>query len=138
MAQGEGKPLPQISDFNRSFWEAARRHELRLQCCNACGRVWAPNGPVCPYCFSAEFTWKRLSGRGRIASWVVFHKLYYPSFAEDLPYNVAFVELAEGPRLVSNIVGAKNEDLSIGMPVEVVFEDVTALISLPKFRPLPQ
>lgn len=129
------KPLPQISDFNREFWAAAHRHELRLQCCNSCNRLWAPNGPVCPHCFSDDFHWKRLSGRGKIASWVIFHKLYHPGFANDLPYNVAFVELDEGPRLISNIVGVASEDLQIGMPVEVMFEDISAEISLPKFRP---
>ena len=129
------KPLPSISDFNRPFWEAAKRHELRLQCCKSCGKFWAPNGPVCPHCFSEDYEWKRLSGRGRIATWVVFHKLYHPGFADELPYNVAFVEVDEGPRIVSNIVGVKNEGLRIGMPVEVVFEDVTTDITLPKFRP---
>lgn len=128
------KPLPVISDFNRPFWEAAHCHELRLQRCNSCGKVWAPNGPVCPHCFSEDYKWHKLSGRGKIASWVVFHKLYHPSFARELPYNVAFVELQEGPRLIANIVGIENADLKIGMPVEVVFEDVNEKISIPKFR----
>jgi uncharacterized OB-fold protein len=130
------KPLPSISDFNRPFWEAAHRHEFRLQRCNACGKFWAPNGPVCPHCFSEDYAWQELSGKGKIASWVVFHKLYHIGFERDVPYNVAFVELAEGPRVISNVVGMKNEDLRIGMPVQVVFEDVNDQISLPKFRPV--
>ena len=128
------KPLPNISDFNRPFWEAAHRHELRLQQCRDCGKVWAPNGPVCPHCFSENYSWEKLSGRGKIASWVVFHKLYHPGFAQDVPYNVAFIELAEGPRIIANVVGTRNEDLSIGMPVEVAFEDVNAEITIPRFR----
>jgi uncharacterized OB-fold protein len=67
---------------------------------------------------------------------VVFHKLYHPSFAKDIPYNVAFVELEEGPRIISNIVGVKNDELYIGMPVEVIFEDVNEDISIPKFQPV--
>ena len=134
MNQPVAKPLPSISDFNRPFWDGARHHELRLQRCSDCRKVWAPNGPVCPFCFSSNYRWEKLSGRGKIASWVVFHKLYHPGFAQDLPYNVAFIELAEGPRLISNVVGARNEELRIGMPVEVVFEDVSADISIPRFR----
>ncbi len=129
------KPLPSISDFNRPFWQATHNHEYRLQRCNSCGRFWAPAGPVCPHCFAEDYQWAKLSGRGKIATWVVFHKLYHPGFAKDLPYNVAFVELAEGPRVISNIVGVTNEELRIGLPVEVVFEDVDEAISLPKFRP---
>lgn len=129
------KPLPNISDFNRAFWEAARQSELRLQKCNDCGQFWAPNGPVCPHCFSEDYEWARLSGRGTIASWVVFHKLYHPAFANDLPYSVAFVELEEGPRIISNIVQIKNEELAVGMPVEVVFEPVNDELTIPKFRP---
>ena len=134
MNETVAKPLPNISDFNRPFWEGTRRHEFRLQRCNACGKVWAPNGPVCPHCFSQDYRWEKLSGRGKIASWVVFHKLYHRGFAKDLPYNVAFIELEEGPRVISNVVGTKNEELRIGMPVEVVFEDINEAISMPKFR----
>jgi len=135
MNQSVAKPLPSISDFNRPFWEGTHLHELRLQRCQDCRNVWAPNGPVCPHCFSQNYQWEKLSGRGRIASWVVFHKLYHPGFAQDIPYNVAFVELNEGPRVIANVVGARNEDLRIGMPVEVVFEDVNADITIPRFRP---
>lgn len=134
MNQAIAKPLPNISDFNRSFWDGTKQHEFRLQRCNDCSKVWAPNGPVCPYCFSTNYRWEKLSGRGKIASWVVFHKLYHPSFAQDIPYNVAFIELAEGPRIIANVVDVGNKDLRIGMPVEVVFEDINAEISIPRFR----
>jgi uncharacterized OB-fold protein len=134
MTETVAKPLPNISDFNRPFWEAARKHEFHLQHCNACSKVWAPNGPVCPYCFSTDYRWEKLSGRGKVASWVVFHKLYHPGFASDIPYNVAFIELSEGPRIIANVVGMTNEDMTIGMPVEATFEDVNAQISIPRFR----
>ena len=134
MNQAVAKPLPNISDFNRPFWEGTKQHEFRLQRCNDCNQVWAPNGPVCPNCFSTNYRWDKLSGRGKIASWVVFHKLYHPSFAQDIPYNVAFIELAEGPRIIANVVDIDNKELSIGMPVEVVFEDINAEISIPRFR----
>ena len=63
------------------------------------------------------------------------HQRYHPGFVDDLPYNVAVVELEEGPRLNTNIVGVENEDLRVGMPVEVVFEELSDEVSLPKFRP---
>lgn len=128
------KPLPTISDFNRPFWQAARNHELRLQRCMDCSVLWAPSGPVCPRCLSDHFQWEQLSGRGTIASWVVFHRLYIPAFADELPYNVAFVELEEGPRIIANIIDADNRELHIGASVEVVFEQVSDEVTLPKFK----
>jgi len=133
--QEVAKPLPAISDFNRPFWEGTRLGEFRLQRCKHCGKVWAPNGPVCPHCFSDDYRWEKMKGTGRIATWVVFHKLYHPSFAGDLPYNVAFVELDEGPRVIANIVGVPNESLRIGMPVKAVFEKIDDEITMPRFEP---
>ena len=130
------RPAPPISIFNAPFWDYARRHELRLQRCLDCARTWAPPGPVCPHCFSRRFEWALLSGRGRVASWAVFHKHYHPFFKGRTPYNVAFVELDEGPRLVANIVDAPFDAIATGMPVEVVFEDVEDRFALPQFRPL--
>jgi len=129
------KPLPRITPDNRPFWEAARRHELHLPRCLDCQRPWWPPGPVCPDCLSARHEWTRVSGRGVVSSWVVFHKLYFPAFADDIPYAVVQVELEEGPRLISNLVGVKNEEIRLGMPVEIVFDDVTPEISIPRFRP---
>lgn len=129
------KPLPRITPDNGPFWEGARRHELRLPRCRDCKRFWWPPGPVCPDCLAEHYEWTRVSGRGTISSWVVFHKLYFPSFAVDIPYAVVQVELQEGPRLISNLVDVKNQEIRIGMPVEVVFEDVTAEVTIPRFRP---
>ena len=131
------KPLPRITPDNRPFWEAARRHELRLQRCDACGRFRYPPGPMCPDCLSERFEWRRVSGRGTISSWVVFHRVYFPAFADDAPYAVVQVELEEGPRLISNLVSSPGEKINIGMPVEVVFDDVTPELSLPRFRRIP-
>jgi uncharacterized OB-fold protein len=127
--------LPRITAENRPFWEAARRHELRLQRCDDCGRFRYPPAPVCPDCLSEGAAWTRVSGRGTISTWVVFHKPYFESFAGDLPYNVIQVELAEGPRLTANLVGSAAGEIRVGMPVEVVFDDVTPEITLPRFRP---
>ena len=128
------KPLPRVTALNRPFWEATRRHELRLQRCADCGRFRYPPSPVCPDCLSEEGEWVRVSGRGTVTTWVVFHRKYFPSFAADLPYHVVQVQLEEGPRLTANLVDVTNDELQVGMPVEVVFDDVTPEISLPRFR----
>lgn len=137
MAQSQyQKPLPAISSLNKPYWSGLKQRELRFQKCDACARVWCPPSPLCPRCWSRNFTWSRLSGRGRVNSWVVFHQAYFKSFDQDVPYCVAEVELEEGPRLLTNLVGVGNDEISAGMPVEVVFEDVTDEITLAKFRPL--
>jgi uncharacterized OB-fold protein len=129
------RPLPQPDVWSVPFWEAAKRHELQLQRCDRCGRVRFPPGPTCPGCLSAEATWTALSGRGTVWSWTVFHQLYYAGFRDLLPYNVALVELEEGPRLYTNLVGIENADIKEGMPVVVTFEDATEEWTVPRFRP---
>ena len=76
-----------------------------------------------------------LSGRGEIYSFIVVHRPQHPAFFADVPYNVAIVELEEGIRLHSNVVGCANEELRVGMPVEVVFDKVSDEVTLPRFRP---
>lgn len=129
------KPLPAISSLSRPYWDALRRHELCLQRCDRCAAVWYPPAPLCPRCWSRDFTWSKLSGRGRVNSWVIFHQADFRSFEGDVPYNVAEVELDEGPRLLTNLVGVANEEIRAGMPVEIVFAEATAEVTLAKFRP---
>lgn len=130
------KPLPTLTDENRPFWEAVARGELRLQRCAACRRHRYPIAPVCPRCMAAEFAWEPVSGRGRVFSFVIFHQVYHRAFQGDVPYNVALVQLEEGPFMFSNVVGIRNEDIRCDMPVGVVFEPVTDEVTLPRFRPL--
>jgi uncharacterized OB-fold protein len=76
-----------------------------------------------------------LSGRGTVNSWVVFHQAYLKGYDDEVPFNVAEVTLEEGPRLMTNLVGLANDEIEIGMPVEIVFEPVTAEVTLAKFAP---
>jgi len=128
------KPLPRVTPDNRPFWDAVRRHRLALLRCQECGRFRYPPGPVCPDCLSERAEWTPVSGRGRVTTFVVFHKAWFPSFAGDIPYNVIQVQLDEGPRLTANLVAVPNADIRIDMPVEVVFDDVTPDITLPRFQ----
>jgi len=129
------KPLPAISSLNSPYWDSLKRREVRLQSCDGCHKLWYPPGPFCPDCWSRNFTWEKLSGRGKVNSWVVFHQAYFSSVKDEIPYNVAEVELDEGPRLLTNLVEINNADITMGMSVEVVFDDVTEDVTLAKFRP---
>lgn len=125
------KPLPVITPLTRGFWEHAKQGRLAMQVCTRCGDIHFPPSPVCPKCLSDAQEWRPVSGRGRLESWVEFHRAYWPGFAADLPYRVCLVKLDEGPLLASNLVGDQPE---IGDAVEVVFETATDEVTLPKWR----
>ncbi len=130
------KPIPALTEDTKPYWEGCARHELLIQHCQDCGHFRFPPSGLCPKCMSTNTEWVAVSGKGQVYSWTIFHYVYHPAYAKDIPYNVAIVQLNEGPLLHTNIVECNNEDIYIGMPVEVIFEDVNDEISLPKFRPL--
>ena len=127
------KPVP--TEDSEPYWEFVEKRELRMQQCKPCGLVRFPPSLLCPRCWSLESEWRKLSGQGKVWSWVVFHQAFYPGYADDVPYNTAIIELAEGPKMHANVIGCKNEEIYIGMPVEVTFEKVEDAI-LPKFKPV--
>ena len=129
------KPLPAVTEEGAPYWAACREHRLAVQQCAACGHLRFPPSVVCPECLAFEHRWTSLSGCGTIYSFIVVHRPQHPAFFADAPYNVAIVELEEGIRLHTNVVECANDELRIGMPVEVVFEKVDDEITLPKFRP---
>ena len=131
------KPLPIRTPDTAAFWDACRQHELRFQKCRQCGFVRWPPSFLCPRCYFREAEWIISSGRGTVYSYVVYRETYHPSFFGDLPYVVALIELEEGPRFLSNIVGVSPEEVRCDMPVVLAWDDVTGEVSLPKFRPLP-
>ena len=128
-------PLPVVPDYERPYWEGARRGELLLQQCAACSKIRTPMSPICPDCLSEDTTWVPASGRGTVESWIVYRQAFHAGFLDALPYNVAWVALEEGPRVTSNIVGVELDELRAGMAVEVVFEELNDEITLPRFRP---
>jgi uncharacterized OB-fold protein len=130
------KPLPDIKDeLTAPYWAAAKHHELRMQRCPSCGYVRYPAAKRCPECLAENDEWVLLSGRGTVWSFGVYYHVFNRAFADDIPYNIALVQLEEGPRLITNIVGIPNEDIKVDMPVEVVFDDVTDEVTLVKFKP---
>ena len=129
------KPLPRIDEESKGFWEACQRHELYLQRCDGCGALRYYPRALCPTCLSDRIEWVRASGKGTVYTFTVTYQNQAPGFRDALPYVMAYVELDEGVRLLTNIVGCAPTDVRIGMPVEVVFEDVTPQVTLPKFKP---
>ena len=128
-------PRPRPGPLDAPFWEWCRRHELRLQRCADCGTFRHHPRPRCPACRSAVATWEPVRGTGTVASYTICHPPVLPAFADRAPYNAVVVELDEGPFLVSNLVGVANDDLAVGMAVEVTFVDVDEAFTLPQFRP---
>ena len=133
------KPLPTPSHVSRPFWDAAKEHRLTYQRCTACGtRVFYPRD-VCPgpECFGVgTLEWVESSGKGWVYASSISYQPAHPAFAADVPYVLAIVELDEGVRMHSNVVGIDPKEVEIGMRVEVVWDDVTPEFSLPKFRPI--
>lgn len=104
-----------------------------MQACGRCGHVRYPVAPICPRCLSPDYEWRRLSGRGEIYSWVYFQRAYNAAWEARVPYNVILVQLDEGPRMFSNALPLGRDDLRVGMPVQVAFEEEAGM-SIPRFR----
>lgn len=130
------KPLPRGEDYNGEFYQFCKQHELRFQHCTQCNTWRHMPRESCRECGSFEWTWERSSGKGKLFSWTIIHRALHPGFTDDLPYATVLIELDEGVRLVSHVVDLAIEDLAIGLPVEVIFDDVTPETTLHKFRPV--
>jgi uncharacterized OB-fold protein len=130
------KPLPRGEEYNGEFYQFCKQHELRFQRCTACKAWRHMPRECCPACGSFDWAWEPSSGKGRVFSWTVVHRALQPAFAEDVPYVVAIIELEEGVRMVSHVVGLAAAELRLDLPVKVAFDDVTPEVTLPTFRPV--
>jgi uncharacterized protein len=129
------KPLPVIDEETRPWWEALQRHELYVQKCRDCGDLRYHPRAQCTSCLSPRTEWVLCSGRGKVYTFTATYQNQGAGFREALPYIMAWVELDEGVKMLSNLVECRPEEAKIGMPVEVVYEDVTPQVTLAKFRP---
>ncbi len=117
----EARPYPEPDGETRPFWDGIAEGRLRLQRCRGCARhVFYPRS-VCPHCMSADLDWTDASGRGVVHALTVVHRAP-PGFADEAPYVVALVELEEGPRMLTRLVGVAPPEAAIGMPVEVAIQ----------------
>lgn len=130
------KPLPTTTPWSAPFWEGCRRGELLVQKCEDCqSYVFYPK-MYCPNCLSSHLEWIKASGKGTVYSFMTVYGFQPTEFAADVPYVVAIIELEEGVRMMSNIVGCPPDSVRCDMKVGVVFDKVTDAFTLPKFRPI--
>ena len=131
-------PVPAPQPETDYYWERARAHELWLMRCEDCQDWYFYPRTICPNCFSRNTRWERSSGQGRLYAFSIAYRPPTPGFQDHVPYVAALVELEGGVRLPTNLVDVEPDPahIHIGMAVEVVFEEVVAGITLPKFRPV--
>ena len=127
-------PSPTADAFSLPFWQAAAEHRLVVQRCAACGHTRL-GAPLCSECRSSDAEWQPVSGRGEVYTFTIVHRPIAAS--QPLPTLIAVIALegAGGVRLISNLVGVDPAAVRIGMPVEVVWEDMSAELAIPRFRP---
>jgi uncharacterized OB-fold protein len=127
------KLLPQVKESNRPYWDGMTEGKLQLQNCSECGTFRFPDSGCCPNCLSDQSNWQPVSGKGRLWSWIVMHQQYYAAFADELPCLVAFVELDEGPFMMSTISG-DTSGIACDDRVEAEFHEVAPGRFAHKFR----
>lgn len=130
------RPVPEADPDSAPFWEGVNRGRLVIQRCSGCGRHRFPPGEVCPECLGREAEWTEVSGRGRVYSWIVVrHPIPREVFADEVPYVVALIDLEEGVRIASNLIGIEPDAVRDGMAVEVIFRRCGNDRQLHAFRP---
>lgn len=130
------KPLPKPSPWSQPFWDGCKNKKLLIQKCRSCKKhIFYPK-LFCPFCLSTDLRWIESTGKGRIYTFTVIYSYQPTEFSEDVPYVVAVIDLDEGVKMMSNIIGCTPEEVRCDMGVEVVFDDVTEEVTLPKFKPI--
>ncbi len=132
----DSMPMPAADSEALPWWQAAAEHRLLVQRCIACEHLRLPPAPICPECRAAEADWLELSGRGELYTYTIVHRAV--AVGQELPFVIAVIELedAGGVRIISNLVAADLEEIEIGLPVELVWEDMSEDLAIPRFRPV--
>ena len=126
---------PPVLEEGAAFWAATEQRELVLPWCTECEQpFWYPR-PACPRCLGTNISWRAASGQGEIYAVTVVHRAQNPLRAARAPYAVALVDLAEGVRMMTNIVGLDADRVRVGMPVQVTWEALSDGRHLPLFQP---
>lgn len=130
------RPLPSPDAATAPYWAAARERRLVMPRCDDCTHYHFYPRTLCPRCGSAHLTWTPVSGKGEIYSFTVINRAPSQAFSAAVPYVVGAVKLAEGPHLMTNIVGIAPDAVRVGMPVKVVFRKFSEEVTLPMFEPV--
>lgn len=134
MIDHSGKFFPHPTVETAPYWEGCRNHKLLIQQCKDCGHSQFYPRIICTNCMSDNVDWVPASGKGKVISYTIMHRAITKAYLAEAPYVIALIELNEGPTMMSNVVQCDPESVSIGMDVEVIFEDWSEEISVPKFR----
>jgi uncharacterized OB-fold protein len=126
-------PLPELTELSRPFWDRLAEGVLSFQRCKACGHAWLPPRGECPGCLADDWQREGAAGGATLVSWVVYRHAYHPAFEQRLPYTVAVVQLDEGPRLISNVLGDAAA-LRIDQRLKLVIEQESGM-AVPRFVP---
>ena len=131
----DAMPSPMADNITLPWWQHAAEHRLVVQRCTACGATRIPPSPVCATCRSEESEWQEVTGRGEVYTFTAVHRAIAPD--QPLPTVIAVISLegSGGLRIMSNLVDVDPEKIEIGMPVEVVWEDMIEDLAVPRFRP---
>ena len=128
------KPQPRITPWAAPLWEGCAQGKLTLPYCDKCEACFYYPRRWCPQCFNQDLSWQEVSGKGKVYSFSVIHQAPMASYQGDVPYVLAVIELQEGPRMMTNVVNCRVEDVSVEMPVEVTFEE-RGDMTIPQFQP---
>ena len=129
------RPLPSpITPEAKPFWDGLRERKLLLPRCQACGHAFFYPRVLCPRCHARDIGWIQASGRGKLHAFEIAYQAFHKAWKIKPPYVLAMVELAEGPRLMTNVVGCEPEGVHVGMPVQVTFDHHDD-VWLPLFEP---
>ena len=129
------RPLPKMRGFAGEFYNYCKKHELRFQRCTGCQTWRHVPRDMCAKCSSFDWEWAQSSGKGKLFSWTTAMQPMLPQFADLIPYSPVIIEMEEGVRMLSWLTDVAPEELKLDLPVEVVFDDVTPEVTLPKFKP---
>lgn len=127
------KPLPLADNDSQAFWESCKNHAMALQRCAGCKSFRYPPRSLCPHCHSPQAEWTPVSGKGRVYVTLEMCRSYGPAWQEDVPYNISMIELVEGVRMWSNVTACLPQEVRIGDPVTIVYDNVTDAVTLPRF-----
>jgi uncharacterized protein len=128
--------LPTPDESTQPWWDATREGRLLIKRCADCGAAHFYPRPFCPKCWSERVDWEEASGQATLYTFSVVHQNDLPPFPERVPYVAAIVDLAEGPRMMTNVVDCPFEELQVGMALEVSWRQETDEVTLPVFRPV--
>lgn len=129
---------PPVSDISQPFWDATRERQLVVQRCKSCNKAIHYPRAICPHCHAEELEFTSASGRGEVYAFSVMHRPGNPTMKDKIPYVVALIDIDEGVRLMSNVVGCEPGEVQVGMQVQVTWEELSDGRALPLFEPVKE